>query len=171
MLKLNFACGGSRWPGFENSDINGEEGVKHIDLAERPYPYENDSAELVMISHALQMTKNGRHIHGGDVEPIFREFHRILCPGGWLRIDDNPCRIYKVDEDVDPGEVANEAQRGFPPEMRIDRHNFIGMLKNIGFGVREIDPNLTAIPCDAQTRDAIVGNHMGHISFSLEATK
>ncbi len=171
--RLNFACGDKRWPGFENSDIAG--GDTFVDLEDRPYPYEDDSIELVMISHGLKfcIDAGGRHQQAHpDLEPIMREFHRILKPGGWLRIDDNPLRIYRADEDVPGSEVDAEKLRGFPGEFRSDRDDFIDMLVDIGFApIAAPESNTTQIPCDRETARALIGNHGDHYSFTIEAQK
>lgn len=168
-VRLNFACGPTRWDGFENSDIVG--GDVYLDLEDHPYPYGNDTAELVMISHGLALGNNGRSVHP-NLEPIMWEFHRILQPGGWLRIDDNPLRITRKGEDLPASEVQAENGRGFPVELRIDRDEFIAMLGAIGFApIAEVDPNETQIACDDEVRDVIVHNHENHYSFALEAQK
>lgn len=170
-LRLNFACGDSCWPGFDNSDINGAEGVTHVDLRETPYPYEDESAEIILISHALFMAPSGQP-HFPDLMPILREFHRILCLGGWLRINDHPVRCYREGEYVDPGESANEAQRGYPEHLRMPRDQLVGHLRTAGFSrIEDIPTGETGIPCDTQTREAIVANHGSHHSFTIEAQK
>ncbi len=168
--RLNFACGGQLWPGFENSDIVG--GDVYCDLEDHPYPYGDDTAELVMISHGLQFCVEGGQPAHPDLEPMMWEFHRILRPGGWLRIDDNPLRITRIGETLPDSEVQAENGRGFPVELRIDRDELIEMLMQIGFEVVvEIDPNTTQIPCEDETRHAITHNHENHYSFALEAQK
>ena len=171
-MKLNFACGGSRWPGFINSDINGEPGVEHGDLNEFPYPYEDDSAEIVMISHGLFHTRNGDPVIA-DHAAVMREFHRILAPGGWLRIDDNPLRCYLDGEDVDAGEVDAELARGYPHHLRMSRQDLRDIiLRDAGFArFHYVPTDMTYIPGDHETLDAIIGNRMGHVSFTVEAQK
>jgi SAM-dependent methyltransferase len=168
--RLNFACGNTRWPGFENSDI--VEGDVYCDLEDHPYPYGDDTAELVMISHGLQFCVEGCQPAHPDLEPIMREFHRILKPGGWLRIDDSPVRIYRNGEMLDGHEIDLDVARGFPVHLRSDRDDFISMLHRIGFDpVLELDPASTRIPCDTEMSESIVANHGGHFSFAIEAHK
>ncbi len=167
-LRLNFACGGSRWDGFDNSDTNGEPGTTFVDLTKPPYPYPDESAELILISHALFMGNHGVP-NLPELAPIFAEFHRILHPGGWLRIDDNPWRCYDPDHDLDPGQVAAELERGYREEWRLPRGVLCGMLTEAGFNtVAEVDPAETHIPIDDP---AILANKQGHYSFTIEAQK
>ncbi len=164
-MKLNVACGSTRWPGFHNTDINREPGTEWLDLEDRPYPYQDNTAELVMISHGLHLTNNGTPVHP-NFQAIIREFHRILQPGGWLRIDDNPYRTYDdTTEHVDEG-------AGYPADLRISRGDFTEMLRNVGFDpVLELDSGDTQIDTDEETRQAITGNGRLHVSFAVEAQK
>jgi predicted SAM-dependent methyltransferase len=170
LLRLNLACGGSRWPGFVNSDINGEPGVDHVDLEEFPYPYEDGSADVIMLSHALFMTLHGKPCHP-DLAPIFEECHRILAKGGWLRIDDKPLRCFQDGEHVDPGEVNEEASRGYPDSLRITRDDLKAVLKKAGFRRIHDVTSDTHIPAEGEIREAILANRLGHHSFTVEAQK
>lgn len=170
-LRLNFACGQTTWEGFDNSDINGEVSTSYVDLEYPPYPYDDESAELILISHALQMTTNGEPTHP-DKRKIIAEFYRILEPGGWLRIDDNPSRIYRRDEDISASELVAESGRGFPPELQMSRAVLIDLLRQAGFReVVELSTSETRIPAEPEVRAAILGNHAGHYSFTVEARK
>ncbi len=165
-MKLHFACGNQQWAGFENTDINPTLGVPIVDLEQRPYPYQDNTAELVMISHGLHLTVNGGTPVHPNFQAIIREFHRILQPGGWLRIDDNPYRTYDdTTEHVDEG-------AGYPAELRVRRSDFVEMLRNVGFDpVLELASDDTQIDTDEETRQAITGNGRLHTSFAVEAQK
>lgn len=170
-LRLNFACGGSCWDGFDNSDTNGQPGTTFVDLSKPPYPYDANSAELILISHALFMGNHGVPMHP-DLQPIMAEFHRILQPGGWLRIDDNPFRCFDPLESLDPGQAAEEAQRGYDQRWLLPREKLIALLHEVGFTRVEPSPvsSLAALAFpDAAA--AIVSNQMGHYSFTIEAQK
>jgi len=168
--RLNFACGSSRWEGFDNSDINRAPGTSYVDLTDFPYPYDDESAELIMISHSIQITVEGKRVI--DVPRFLRECHRILEPRGWLRVNDNPLRLYRDSDVIDPWERSEESHRGFPPELRISRDEFSGMLISAGFAlVREGPPSQTVIPCEGAVRAAVLGNHLFHPSIAIEAQK
>jgi predicted SAM-dependent methyltransferase len=167
-LRLNFACGPTRWPGFDNTDIVGD-GIRHVDLEAPPYPYETGSADLILLSHALFMTKDGTStpVHP-FVRPIVEEFYRILRPAGWLRIDDNPWRCYTDRDMIDEYEM----QVAYPLSLRLRRSLLIDLLYDVGFErVEELPTAETLIDADADTRQAILGNHAGHRSFTIEAQK
>lgn len=166
VVRLNFACGPTQWPGFDNSDIDPAYGASVIDLEQRPYPYPDETAELILISHGLHLTYDGYNPIHPNFQAIMREFHRILRPAGWLRIDDNPWRTY------DTLHAADNEGLGYPRWLRISRVDFCEMLRHVGFGVvAECDPDTTQIPADDDTRQAIIGNHAGHDSFAVEACK
>ena len=165
-MKLNFACGPTMWEGFENTDIRG--GDRLVDLSVIPYPYTDGSADLILMSHALWMTKDGVEPVHPDPKPILREFHRILRPACWLRIDDNPWRCYSPDSVLD----VNEQSAAFPDRLRLPRSEFIRMFYDVGFEhAGEVDPAVTGIAADDVTAAAIVGNGASHVSFAVEARK
>ena len=159
-LRLNFACGPSRWDGFINSDIHGEEGSETIDLDERPYPFADDSAELIIISHGLCIRPN-KHA-------ILSEFARILRPGGWLRIDDNPYRFHNGTLDW---ERINSQWGRFPEDLLCPRSVLVEWLLELGFDEIEQDPEQTEITDEPLLRAMILGNQLTHESFTIEARK
>ncbi len=170
-LRLNFACGGSRWDGFDNSDTNCEPGTTYLNLSERPYPYQNESAELILISHALFMGDQGKHQHP-DLRPIMGEFHRILEPGGWLRIDDNPFRCPAAGETLDERQASEEASRGYRDEWKLPRLELIQILSDCGFSlISSQSENSMMADAFPDAVEAILGNQMGHYSFTIEAQK
>jgi predicted SAM-dependent methyltransferase len=169
--RLNFACGDTIWSGFDNSDIAGEVGSTYLDLEDFPYRYEDDSAEVIMMSHALFVGDKGVPAHP-DFAPIMAECYRILQTGGWLRIDDNPFRCY-LDGDVYPDdELAREQTAQFPPQLKIPRETLRELLRDAGFKrVEDVPQGMTLIPGDAELHQAIIGNCLTHVSFTIEAQK
>ncbi len=171
LLRLNFACGGTRWDGFDNSDTNREEGTTFVDLAVPPYPYEDESAELILISHGLFMGNYGVPLHP-DLRPIMSEFYRILAPGGWLRIDDNPVRCFDLTEKLEPDEVSAEKDRGYKDEWKLPRSNLLKILKDCGF-TKVVNNQAASLVMEAfpDASAAIAGNQNSHYSFRVEAQK
>jgi predicted SAM-dependent methyltransferase len=173
-LRLNFACGGSRWDGFDNSDNNREPGTTFVDLKQTPYPYDDGSAELILISHGLFMGEHGVPMHP-DLRPIMAEFHRILQWGGWLRIDDNPIRCFSPGEYIDERQAYEESQRGFLHEWKLPRARLIEILLVCGFSVvTNLGISGTSVCADLfpdRIAEGIVANQMGHYSFAIEAQK
>jgi predicted SAM-dependent methyltransferase len=169
--RLNFACGDAIWPGFDNSDISGEAGSTYLDLEDFPYRYDDDSAEIIMMSHALFVGEKGVPAHP-DFAPIMSECHRILQPSGWLRIDDNPFRCY-LDGDVYPDdELAREQGSKFPRSLKIPREELHSILHAAGFSrSMDVPQGETMIPGDAELHLSILGNRLTHVSFTIEAQK
>jgi SAM-dependent methyltransferase len=46
----------------------------------RPFPLDDESVDQVLSEHALE------HIDAASVAQLFAEFHRVLKPGGWVRV-------------------------------------------------------------------------------------
>ncbi len=164
-VNLNVACGNVLAPGFENSDINGETGVTHLDLHQFPYPYDDESAEIVMMSHGIFMAPGDQMLHP-ELERMLAEFHRILVSGGWLRIDDSPKRCYALPD------AGSDYDNGYPPELRMPRPDFIEIIRAAGFRLVEEVPNdQTWIDADDETLEAVIANSHLHASFTVEAQK
>lgn len=71
-MKIQFCAGGNNLDGFENRDQDAN--------INDPLPYLDESAEFILIEHGLEHTDTP---HGFL---FMRECHRILKPGGILRI-------------------------------------------------------------------------------------
>jgi len=76
---INFGCGFDKVKGAINVDINPkvEPDVVH-DLTAFPYPFKNEYADEVYLSHVMEHIKRIFHSR------IYRECWRILKPGGLL---------------------------------------------------------------------------------------
>jgi len=77
--KLNIGCAGYKKPGYINLDWQSivEPDINH-DLNTFPYPFQDNSFELVEASHILE--------HLDRPFEVMKELHRILKPGGRLLI-------------------------------------------------------------------------------------
>lgn len=76
-MKLNLGCGSRKLAGFENLDK--ETGW----LIESGLPYASGSVDAITISHMLL------HVPEGKYYDVFLEFHRVLVPGGIVRITEH----------------------------------------------------------------------------------
>jgi predicted SAM-dependent methyltransferase len=70
--KLNFGCGGNRLEGWENFDID-------VDIS-KPLPFPDECARFILAEHCVE------HVSHQDAWMFFKECHRILQPGGVLRV-------------------------------------------------------------------------------------
>jgi SAM-dependent methyltransferase len=78
-LKLNLGCGRKYLPGHVNCDLS--QAVKadeHFDLNQPPYPFPSGSAAEILLDNVLE--------HLDDIPRVMAELHRLLRPGGLLRI-------------------------------------------------------------------------------------
>ena len=79
-MKLHLGCGRRFIPGFVNVDIAA---LPHVDMVadvRRLESVANGAAELVYASHVLE------HFGRGEYMEVLREWHRVLRPGGVLRL-------------------------------------------------------------------------------------
>ena len=165
-LWLNLACGRTTWEGFENSDVSAWPEAEHMTYyvnLDEPLPYEDGSVALAMISHGLCLRP--------DKPAVLSEFARVLCRGGWLRIDDNPYRFPAGDvnpdnEDMPPGVDP------FPAAMRMPRAELLDTLRHLGFWASDVYPLQTLIPAEGCLREALIGNHSAHgQTFTVEGQR
>lgn len=90
---LHIGSGSGRIPGFENLDIDGSlPGVDIVGDVRDLSSIRSESFGSIYLSHILE------HIAVADVEGVLSELHRILAPGGTIRISvpdlDKICRYY-----------------------------------------------------------------------------
>ena len=77
--KLNLGCGHDVKPGWVNLDIAPLDGVDVVhDLDDHPLPFDDESFDYIECIDILE--------HVDDLPDVMRELHRILAPGGRLRI-------------------------------------------------------------------------------------
>ena len=78
-LSLHLGSGIHRLPGWVNVDLYGMQPDLHWDLR-RPLPFPDSSARAVFLEHVLE------HFTLADVLDILEECHRVLKPGGVIRV-------------------------------------------------------------------------------------
>jgi predicted SAM-dependent methyltransferase len=77
--KLDLACGQNRQEGYFGLDIApGEKVDAVVDLEQFPWPIESNSAEDIVCSHYVE--------HTPDLMKFMNEVHRILKPGGKMKV-------------------------------------------------------------------------------------
>lgn len=78
-LKLNLGCGNKYLEGYVNCDVVPRVRADHyFDLNAPPYPFDDESAGEILMDNVLE--------HLDDVTRVLGELHRILEPGGRLRL-------------------------------------------------------------------------------------
>lgn len=105
--RLNWGCGDHVAPGWINSDIKEEEGVDLVADIEGGLPLASDGLDYAVSVHALP------ELPYPELVPALRELHRVLKPGGVLRLVlpdlDRAIDAYRRGENgyfkVDPHEV------------------------------------------------------------------
>lgn len=107
MLKLNLCSGSDYRPGWQNLDIeaDGMPGYPPPDVIwdarKHTIPFPDESADEVVAGYMLAHI--GHCLHH---EPLLREVHRVLCPGGTLLIDDIDMELVMPRWLADPDNVA-----------------------------------------------------------------
>lgn len=79
--KLNLGCGTDQREGDEWLNVDAVPECNPdvvVDLTDRPWPFEPNSAEYILASHVFE--------HFEDTEEVLRECARVLEPGGELEI-------------------------------------------------------------------------------------
>ena len=80
LIKLHLGCWKRNIPGFTNVDICDLPHVHHRRSAEDLSVFPTNSAELIYASHVFE------YFDRQEDEKVLREWHRVLVPGGTLRI-------------------------------------------------------------------------------------
>ena len=79
-LRLNLGCGARHHPAWLNLDVAPQSPDVHQHDLRDPLPFNDHSCAVVYCSHVLE------HFARADAPPFLRECHRVLLPGGILRV-------------------------------------------------------------------------------------
>ncbi len=80
MLRINLGCGPDARPDWINCDIAALPGVDLRCDVRRGLPFERDCVDAIAAIHLIQ------DLAWNQIEPLLAELHRILRPGGLLRL-------------------------------------------------------------------------------------
>lgn len=142
-IRLHVGCGSVRLKGWINSDIEGNPDL-FLDVTKR-FPFPDGSLRLIYSEHMIE------HIVVSDAAKCFKEFHRILMPGGVARIatPDLDYMIGKFNSDWKNqdwlseeeytfigtrAEMANISFHGWGHKYLYNEEELIRRLRSAGFG-------------------------------------
>ena len=80
IMKLHLGCGDRELPGFTQCDIRPLRHADYVTSADKLGMFESDSVDLIYACHLLE------HFGRNEIERVLREWHRVLKPGGVLRL-------------------------------------------------------------------------------------
>ena len=79
-LRLHLGCGEIDYPGFVNIDGRARKHIHHVQGIDNLAAFADNSASLIYASHCLE------HFSHLRVPEVLKEWHRVLRPGGLIRI-------------------------------------------------------------------------------------
>jgi predicted SAM-dependent methyltransferase len=138
--RLHLACGTNVMPGWANVDLEGPRAVIKLDLT-APLPVPDDTLEAVYSEHFIE------HIERAQAQRLLAECHRVLKPGGVLRISTPDLRTivdHYVAGRVDfwhdmhwrpetPARMLNESMREWGHRFLYDADELLAALRAAGF--------------------------------------
>ena len=159
--KLQLGAGSSRLAGWLNTDIEPGEGLAYLD-ATKPFPFEDGSIHYIFSEHVIE------HLTYEEGKAMMAEAHRVLAPGGKMRIstpnltrfielfDENPseaARDYLVgkrkwhewpDEPNAAAIILNLQMSSWGHKFMYDVQTLGASLQRVGFrNVREFEENIS----------------------------
>jgi SAM-dependent methyltransferase len=79
VTKINLGCGPKYFKDYINCDISPRvKADKYFDLEKFPYPLDSNMADEILLDNVME--------HLDDIPQVMDELHRILKPGGVLRV-------------------------------------------------------------------------------------
>jgi predicted SAM-dependent methyltransferase len=168
--RLHLGCGRNAIAGWSNLDFVKSPNVVSVDLTQR-IPVTSGSIELIFCEHFIE------HISEADGERFLAECHRLLQPGGTLRISTPDLRklieVYlagNITEWSDlgwspatPCALLNEGVRSWGHLFMYDEQQLMAALQKTGFvGLRRVAwrtseiPGLSGLECRPFHGDLIV---------------
>lgn len=148
-MNVQFGCGGNRLEYWQNHDAE-------VDITQR-LPYEDETVDYILIEHCLE------HVTGPEAFHFMQEAHRILEPGGALRI----CvpTLSKIDDRSHAADLIT----GHGHKIVFSFVVLVDMLFAAGFEREKVKPS-TRKPCDGHWK--VIGEKKDTLeTLRIEATK
>jgi predicted SAM-dependent methyltransferase len=162
--KVQIGAGSSRLEGWLNTDIEPGDGLAYLD-ATKPFPFEDNSIHYIFSEHVIE------HLTYDEGKAMMAEAHRVLAPGGKMRIatpnltrfielfDKNPseeAKAYLVgkrkwhqwpDEPNMAAIILNLQMSSWGHKFMYDAQTLSASLQRVGFrNVREFEENVSTDP-------------------------
>ncbi len=138
-LKLHLGCGKIVLPGWINYDIEKNPGVVVHDLR-KPLPHKNATVDFIFSEHFIE------HIDKNEAKKMLRDCHRVLKPGGVIRIITPDLQVLlddyaagKIDRWAEiwrpstPCEMINQGMRDWGHQFVYDKRELNLILNESGF--------------------------------------
>lgn len=97
--RLHVGCGNRYIPGFIHIDVRKLPHVDYVASADKLDMFDDNSVDLVYSCHVLE------HFRRHQIENVLREWHRVLKPGGILRIAvpdfESMVKVFKKYKDIE----------------------------------------------------------------------
>lgn len=169
-IKLHLGCGSNILNGYINIDLYNQSADMKLDITDLSY-FEDNSIEEIFLNAVFE------HLYTFEQERALKEWHRILKPGGLLRIDSLPdfdeiIKAYinktkgHIKQTFDLYEVTRYSHGDYNPENRIGqmhkdlftKSKIRNLLKNAGFVISKI-------------QNVCWGNEPNPVNINVIATK
>jgi predicted SAM-dependent methyltransferase len=175
-IRLHLGCGSVNHPAFINVDIEPEPHVHFVRAIDDLSPFRTGTVDLVYASHCLE------HFSHRDVPRVLREWHRVLRPGGTLRLSvpdfDRLLSIYRASSN-DLNAILGILMGGQDSRYNFHKTAFNrayleNLLRETGFRATALwTPGSSELTSLADTAAVMVevGGKAHSYSLNLEATK
>lgn len=123
--KLNIGCGTNLLFGWLNVDFNPVSSKVIFLDATQPFPFGNNTFDCIFSEHMIE------HVPYDQGLQMLRECHRVMKPGGWLRIDTpdmlKMISLYAVDKSKEQKSYIEWSTQKFShsDEVRIPHECFV----------------------------------------------
>lgn len=128
-MKLHLGCGKRFLPGFVHIDAVDYPHVDHIATIDNLSFIQTDSVDLIYNCHVLE------HFKRRDVGRVLSEWHRVLKPGGTLRVSvpdfSKLCEVYQRENKLDLVIGALFGRQDYLYNIHYNVFDFISLSKSL----------------------------------------